>query len=134
MRIQRNGPRYHCESLLINFSLPNLLFILGIHNFLLYSGILHRIFANRIEVFEQGQGPANTLGGFFGERKLVQLNLTEAGIFREKKKTEKITVFNWNGVPSPIVHQYDRFSDMYFRKSQGVGVLSAFDGIVTSSD
>ena len=109
---------------------------LGIHNFLLYSGILHRIFANRVEIFEQGQGPVNTLGGFFGDRKLVKINMTEAGIFAERtrRKIKTITVFNWNRIPSPVVHQYDRFSDSYFRKSQGVGVLSAFEGVVSASD
>ena len=76
--------------------------------------------------FCTGEGPVNTLGGLFGNDKIIKLNMTEVGIFKQNKEG-KITINNWNGVPSPVVHQYDRFSDTYFKGSQGPGVLTAFD-------
>ena len=101
----------------------------GIHNWLLYSGILSRIFTNKISVFEQGEGPVNTLGGLFGKNKIFSPNMTEVGIFK-KDVNGKITVYNWNGKPSPVVHQYDRFSGDYFGGNMGVGVLASFEGVV----
>ena len=100
----------------------------GIHNWLLHSGILHRVMSDRITVYEQGEGPVNTLGGLFGQNKLIKLNLLEVGVFK-KKDGKKITVHNWNGKPSPVAHQFDRFSSDYFGGSQGIGVLTAYDGV-----
>ena len=54
--------------------------------------------------------------------------MTDVGLFK-KNKQGMITVYNWNGVPSPFVHQYDRFSDAYFKGTQGPGVLTAFDNV-----
>lgn len=99
----------------------------GIHNWLLHSGILHRMMNDKITVFEQGEGPVNTLGGLFGENKLIKLNMLDVGIF--KKKGKSITIHNWNGKPSPVAHQFDRFSGDYFEGTQGIGVLAAYDGI-----
>ncbi len=84
----------------------------------------------KISVFEQGEGPVNTLGGFFGDSKILKLNLIEVGVFKKASDGRKITVMNWNGQPSPVVHQHDRFSDTYFYGTQGIGVLTAFDGIM----
>ena len=78
-------------------------------------------------MFEQGEGPVNTLGGMFGKDKIIQLNMTTAGVFKIDKKG-KITIMNWNGSPSPAVHQYDRFSALYFGDANGMGSLSAFEG------
>jgi hypothetical protein len=96
------------------------------------SGILHRIFDNKIAIFEQGEGVVNTLGGFYGSSKRLKLNLLEAGIFKhdDPSNAKKITVYNWNGKKSPMVHQYDRFNAEYFEGKQGKDILTAFDGII----
>lgn len=99
----------------------------GIHNWLLHSGILHRMMNDKITVYEQGEGPVNTLGGLFGQNKIIKLDMVGVGIF--KKVGKKITIQNWNGQPSPVVHQYDRFSADYFGGGAGVGVLTAYDGV-----
>ncbi len=57
--------------------------------------------------------------------------MTDVGIFR-KNKEGKLTVYNWNGKPSPIVHQYDRFSDDYLGGDYGIGVFTAFEGVLDS--
>lgn len=100
----------------------------GIHNWLLHSGILHRMMSDKISVFEQGEGPVNTLGGLFGDNKLIKLNMIEVGIFK-KDSNGKITIQNWNGKPSPVAHQFDRFYEDYFKNAQGVGTLTAYDGV-----
>lgn len=100
----------------------------GIHNWLLHSGILHRMMNDKITVFEQGEGPVNTLGGLFGQNKLIKLNMIEVGIFK-KNDENKITIYNWNGKPSPVSHQFDRFSADYFGNTHGVGYLAAYDGV-----
>jgi hypothetical protein len=71
----------------------------------------------------------NTLGGLYGKNKVFAPNMTEVGIFK-KDSNGKITVYNWNGKPSPVVHQYDRFSEDYFGGRMGIGVLSSFEGVV----
>jgi hypothetical protein len=101
----------------------------GIHNWLLYSGVLGRVFGNKVTVFDQGSGPVNTIGGFFGDKKIMKLDLFEVGIFKRNAK-EKIVVYNWNGQPSPVVHQYDRFSSKYFAGTMGQGILDAIDGLI----
>ena len=79
----------------------------GFHNWLLYSGQLAKYLD--VKIFQQGEGPVNTLGGFFGanNKKLMGLSLTEMKILQGAAPHKK--VYNWNGDVSPIVHQYDRF-------------------------
>ncbi len=79
----------------------------GFHNWLLYSGQLAKYLDVRI--FQQGEGPVNTLGGLFGKynKEMLGLSLTEMKILRGA--TPNKIIYNWNGDVSPIVHQYDRF-------------------------
>jgi hypothetical protein len=77
----------------------------GFHNVLLYSHIFTEFLD--VKVFQQGEGPANILGGFFGENKLLRAYLSEWKILRGEAPYKY--VYNWNGEISPMVHQTDRF-------------------------
>lgn len=83
-------------------------------------------------MYEQGEGPVNTLGGFYGETKRLKLDLIEAGVFKHDNPNnpKQISVYNWNGMKSPVIHQYDRFSHQYLNGNLGIGILTAFDGVV----
>jgi hypothetical protein len=85
------------------------------------------VMGDKITVYEQGEGPVNTLGGLFGQNKIIKLNMVDVGIF--KKTGNKIIINNWNGKPSPVAHQFDRFSGDYFGGGQGVGILTAYDDV-----
>jgi hypothetical protein len=85
----------------------------GVHNWLIYSGILSKMM--KVQIFSQGEGPINTIGGLHGKNKLIQLNMTEVNIFRQNLKGI-FTIHNWNGDLSPVVHQYDRYEPQYFRR------------------
>ncbi|GKZ01494.1 hypothetical protein MPSEU_001100000 [Mayamaea pseudoterrestris] len=83
----------------------------GFHNFLYYSGKLRNAEAiHAIVVFEQGQGIVNNMGAMrtkdlaeWGNGKI----LTE--IDNVDHPGEAVAqVLNWDGNPSPVVHQYDR--------------------------
>jgi hypothetical protein len=79
----------------------------GFHNWLLFSGKLKQIMS--VKVFHQGEGPINTIGAFYPGRKArlkFQLD-TDWGVL--KGTTKDLYFANWNGDPSPVVHQYDRF-------------------------
>ena len=79
----------------------------GLHNWLLYSGRLRRVM--RVKVFTQGEGPVNTVGAFFkGKRAILHLDLEMDWTVLRGKETERY-IANWNGDPSPVVHQLDRF-------------------------
>ena len=83
----------------------------GFHNWLVYSGKLDKYMDVRI--FQQGEGPVNTMGGFYGERKRLKFPLDQWGILQGERPNQYIA--NWNGDRSPVVHQLDRFlggSDM----------------------
>ncbi len=79
----------------------------GLHNWLLFSGRLKRIM--RVKTFSQGEGPINTLGAFFqGPQGMFQFDLErDWKILRGPEKERYIA--NWNGDPSPVIHQLDRF-------------------------
>jgi hypothetical protein len=79
----------------------------GFHNWLLFSGRLQRIM--NVKVFPQGEGPVNTVGAFYpGRQALLKLRLDESwNILRGESPKKYIS--NWNGDPSPVVHQLDRF-------------------------
>lgn len=75
------------------------------HNYLLYSGILTSLL--NVKVFPQGEGPVNTLGGFFGDNKILRASLAEWKILRGEEGFKYI--YNWNGEISSVVHQLDRY-------------------------
>ena len=77
----------------------------GFHNVLLYSGVFNRYLD--IRLFQQGEGPVNIVGGFYGEKKLLRAFLAEWKILRGEAPYKYI--YNWNGELSPVVHQLDRF-------------------------
>lgn len=83
----------------------------GFHNYLYYSGKLqHALRIRSITVFDQGRGIVNNMGAMrtkelqeWGNGNMVQEE--------EKKNGEKI-VLNWDGKPSPVIHQFDRFKPL----------------------
>lgn len=79
----------------------------GLHNWLLFSGRLRRVM--RVKVFTQGEGPVNTLGAFYtGPQGMFQFDLEKDWKILRGKETERY-IANWNGDPSPVIHQLDRF-------------------------
>jgi hypothetical protein len=82
----------------------------GFHNYLVHTGALD-MFMN-VKRWNQGEGPINTIGAFFGERGVLQMHLREWGVMRGA--APNITFHNWNGDLSPVVHQVDRFQISYF--------------------
>ncbi len=89
---------------------------------------MHRIFENRVTVYEQGEGPVNTLGGFTSAQ-MIKVDLIAAGILKNDTfVSNRISIHNWNGMKSPVVHQYDRFNNEYF-KGDSFAVLTAFYNI-----
>jgi len=82
----------------------------GFHNYLYYSQKLQNANAIRqILVQDQGTGLVNNLGA------LRTKELHEWGngkIVTTEVKSRKYTVLNWDGVPSPVVHQFDRHKDL----------------------
>jgi hypothetical protein len=98
----------------------------GFHNWLVYSGILDRYMD--VKIFQQGEGPVNTVGGFFpGDFALLKFNLTTWKVLRGEG--EKKYFANWNGKPSPVVHQYDRFikRDLGEMLKDNLAVLQTID-------
>jgi hypothetical protein len=49
----------------------------------------------------------NTVGAFFGERAILKWDLNEWKVLRGTAPNQYVA--NWNGDPSPVVHQADRF-------------------------
>ena len=87
----------------------------GFHNYLYYSGKLkhaHKI--RSISVFDQGRGIVNNMGAM----RTKELNEWGNGKMVVEENGEK-TVLNWDGKPSPVAHQFDRFKDLgqyFYRK------------------
>lgn len=77
----------------------------AVHNYLLYTGLLTQLM--NVKVFPQGEGPVNTLGGFFGDAKILRASLAEWKIIRGEEAFKY--VYNWNGEISSVVHQLDRY-------------------------
>jgi len=80
----------------------------GFHNYLYYSNKLANAKAiSKILVQDQGLGIVNNLGA------LRDKTLDEWGNGRLIKRTDSaITVLNWDGTVSPVVHQYDRHKEL----------------------
>lgn len=77
----------------------------GFHNYLYYSHKLANVLAiESLTVFEQGRGIINNLGA------LRKKPLSEWGNLYNGKTHE---VFNWDGLLSPVVHQWDRDKDLF---------------------
>lgn len=77
----------------------------GIHNWLVYSGLLDMYMD--VKIYQQGEGPVNTLGAFSGKTVILQRSLEEWGMLKGQKPNQYI--HNWNGEKSPVVHQADRY-------------------------
>lgn len=75
------------------------------HNYLLYTGVYTQLM--NVKVFPQGEGPVNTVGGFYGESKILRAALGEWKILRGEEGFKY--VYNWNGEIASVVHQLDRF-------------------------
>jgi hypothetical protein len=77
----------------------------GFHNYLYYTNKLRNVEQIRsIEVFQQGRGVINNLGAM-RDKKLIEL-----GIF---DTAGNHTILEWDGTPSPVVHQWDRDADLF---------------------
>ena len=76
----------------------------GFHNYLYYSNKMANSFAiSKILVQDQGLGIVNNMGA------LRDKELSEWGNGKMVEKTDTaITIHNWDGTISPVVHQYDR--------------------------
>jgi hypothetical protein len=80
----------------------------GFHNWLVYGGALEKLMS--LKIYQQGEGPVSTVGAFFpGRSALIKRNLTEWRVLRGSLSDKYFS--NWNGEPSPVVHQADRFQD-----------------------
>eukprot|EP01038_Epipyxis_sp_PR26KG_P012247 gene12247-16419_t len=77
----------------------------GFHNWLLYTNTFQKYMD--VKIYQQGEGPVNTLGGFHGEKKLLRASLADWKILRGEAPFKY--VYNWNGELSSIVHQLDRY-------------------------
>ena len=96
----------------------------GFHNFLYYSRkLVHAEQIHRIVVFDQGTGIVNNLGAMrtqpleqWGHGKI----LNETSGAAEGSGIE-YQVLNWDGTPSPVVHQFDRHERLskYFFGAKG---------------
>jgi hypothetical protein len=75
------------------------------HNFLLDTGAFGQLMT--VKLFPQGEGPVNTVGGFYGDSKILRASLAEWKILRGEDPFKYI--YNWNGEISSVVHQLDRF-------------------------
>jgi hypothetical protein len=76
----------------------------AIINWLGYTNLLKSIL--EIKIFTQGEGPVNTVGGL-KPNTVLRANISVAleTFFKHGR------VLNWNGEPSPVVHQLDHFLD-----------------------
>jgi hypothetical protein len=92
----------------------------GFHNYLYYSNKLaHAETIHSILVQDQGSAIINNLGalrtkelGKWGNGKLIEES--------QKNGRDNIRVLNWNGEPSPVVHQFDRHQllSLYWYKAK----------------
>ena len=83
----------------------------GFHNYLYYSGKL--TYAERIRsisVFDQGRGIVNNMGAM----RTKELHQWGNGkmVVQAQGDNNEMTVLNWDGKPSPVVHQFDRFKTL----------------------
>ena len=97
----------------------------GFHNYLYYSGKLkhaHRI--RSLSVFDQGRGIVNNMGAM----RTKELNEWGNGKMVVQNGHEKV-VMNWDGTPSPVAHQFDRFKDLgtFFYRTKTFQLKSEWD-------
>jgi hypothetical protein len=59
------------------------------------------------QIYQQGEGPVNTVGAFTGKMATLKRPLREWGVLQGE--APNAVVLNWNKEPSPVVHQLDRF-------------------------
>jgi hypothetical protein len=57
-----------------------------------------------------GEGPVNTIGALSGSLAPIKWTLREWGVMRGARDINYI--HNWNGDKSPMVHQWDRTSEL----------------------
>jgi hypothetical protein len=79
----------------------------GFHNFLLHSGQLDRYM--NVKIFQQGEGPVNTVGAFSGKNAQIKMSLKDWGVAKAEAGSDLVSIYNWNGDKSPVVHQFDRY-------------------------
>ena len=60
-----------------------------------------------VQVYQQGEGPVNTVGAFTGKMATLKRTLHEWGVM--VGEPPNTVVLNWNKEKSPVVHQLDRF-------------------------
>lgn len=80
----------------------------GFHNYLYYSAKLQNAKKIRsISVFDQGRGIVNNMGA------MRTKELSEWGNGNMVKEQDgEFTILNWDGKPSPVMHQFDRFKSL----------------------
>ena len=91
----------------------------GFHNYLYYSGKLqHAQRIRSIAVYDQGRGIVNNMGAM----RTAELNEWGNGKMVRDEANDEKTILNWDGTPSPVVHQFDRFKPLsefvYKRKTK----------------
>jgi hypothetical protein len=62
-----------------------------------------------LQIYPQGEGAVNVVGGLFGTQKLVQFDLGDYGWKILRGESPYKYIHNWGGEISPVVHQLDRF-------------------------
>lgn len=83
-------------------------------NYLIYGQKLRHLM--RIKIFQQGDGPLNSLGGLRPDT--VQANLTGNLSTFWKVLDKDGVVLNWDGSASPIVHQLDHYHEELYSLAQ----------------
>ena len=91
----------------------------GFHNYLVYSGELERYI--ELKIFQQGEGPVNTVGAFGGGRAVIKFSLEKWGIVKGTAPNKFF--YNWNGDKSPVVHQLDRFNEYSQNPMASIGAM-----------
>ena len=77
----------------------------GFHNYLYYSNKLASASTvDSITVFDQGRGTINNLGAM----RTAPLESWGHVVEIHNAQNTSMTVLNWDGTPSPVVHQFDR--------------------------
>lgn len=97
----------------------------GYHNYLVYSGQLSTYL--NVKIYQQGEGPANSIGGFFGMSNINQMNLTLREMKILRGDETKAAFYNFNGEVSPIVHQYDRFRGTQYNEDRSFSVFQGLE-------
>mmetsp|Transcript_24751 Transcript_24751/g.41861 ORF Transcript_24751/g.41861 Transcript_24751/m.41861 type:complete len:398 (+) Transcript_24751:69-1262(+) len=97
----------------------------GLHNWLVYTGLLDMYMD--VKVYQQGEGPVNTVGAFTGKMATLKRPLRDWGVLTGE--APQAVVLNWNQEPSPVVHQLDRFQSSEDIKGGYRGTMKAFQDL-----